>query len=345
MLGQLLIVAGAAIVVLILAGQLARRRLRRRYPPSGRLVDIGGVRLHLDERGTEHPAPTVVLEGGAMAPGLAWDPVQRRIAEFARVVTYDRAGLGWSDPSPRPRTAPVMADELATLLEMAGVPGPYLMVGHSVGGTVVRAFAHAHPDRVAGILLLDPSHEDQFARAPEPLRAFMAGMSRRMPLMFGALGVLVRLGFVALRPGLVPAVSPTLPPETVATIRARVASAPGVVATMGAEMRDLEASNDAVRALTIRSLGDVPLLVLSHGRPEGVPPQFGPEVAAAYERLWQELQADQARLSTRGRRVVADGVGHDVPGEAPDLVATCLREVLAEVSGTRDATGPVRRIA
>jgi pimeloyl-ACP methyl ester carboxylesterase len=334
MFGPLLILVGAVIAALLVAGRLARRRLQRRYPPTGRLVDIGGIRLHVDERGTEHSGPTVVLESGSMAPGLVWHPIQQRIAAFARVVSYDRAGLGWSDPSPRPRTAPVMADELASLLEAAAVPGPYLLVGHSVGGTIVRVFARTHPDRVAGVVLLDGSHEDQMVRAPEALGAFMRAMSRRMPLMFALLGALVHLGIVALRPGFVPSPSPGLPDDIEAAIRARTASAPTVVAAMGAELRDLDRSNDALRALAIRSLGALPLVVVSHGCPEGVPPQFGPDVAAAYEALWQELQLEQAALSPVGRRIVAEGAGHDIPTEAPDLVVDAVRGLL--VAGARD---------
>ena len=330
MLGAFAIAGAVGIGALIALGQLARRRLRHRYQPCGRLVDIGGYRLHLDERGTEHSGPTVVLEGGAMAPGLAWEPVQRRVAAFARVVSYDRAGLGWSDPSRRPRTAPEMADELRALLDAGEVPGPYVLVGHSLGGTIVRVFAAAYPERVAGLVLLDASHEDQFTRAPRELRDFMAGMSRRMPALLGLLRLLVRGGIVALRPSLVPAAMGPLPAETLDAIRARVAATPSVIAAMADEMRSLEASNDAVRGLAIRSLGPIPLTVISHGRPEGVPPQFGPEVAAAYESLWQELQVAQSTLSPLGRRAVADGVGHNVPTEAPELVADAIRAMLDE---------------
>ena len=342
MFGPALLAVGAIVVAIVIVGQLARRRLRRRYPPTGRFVDVDGIRFHLDERGREHDGPTVVLEAGAMAPGLVWEPVQDAIARFARVVSYDRAGLGWSERSPRARTAPEMADELAGLLAAAAVPAPYVLVGHSVGGTIVRVFAHRHRDLVAGMVLLDASHEDQFERAPAALRDFMISMSTRMPAVFAVLRQLVRAGIVAVRPSLVPASLGPLPAGTVAAIRARIASEPAVVATMAEEMRGVDAGNDAVRALGIRSLGPVPLVVVSHGRPEGVPPQFGPEIAAAYEALWQELQVAQLALSPIGRRIVADGIGHNVPTEAPALVVDVVREVVA-ASAARGAAGTRER--
>lgn len=327
MIGQIVLAGGVAVVLVLVAGQIARWRLGRRYRPSGRLVDIGGYRLHLDEHGSGD-GPTVVLEGGTWAPGVAWEPVQREIASFARVVAYDRAGLGWSDPSPRPRTATVMADELLALLRTADVPAPYLLVGHSFGGTVVRVFAARNPAVTAGVVLVDAAHEDQFRLAPEPLRAFNEQMGARMPVMFRLLGIIVRSGLLALRPSVVPIALGPLPAETLAAIRARVASEPSVVAAMGRETAQLEAGNGEVRALGIRSIGSVPLTVISHGRPEGVPPQFGPEIAAAYEATWQALQVQQASLSPLGRRIIAEGVGHDIPTEAPGLVVEAVRDVL-----------------
>jgi pimeloyl-ACP methyl ester carboxylesterase len=314
-----------ALIAIVLAGQLARRRLAGRYPSTGRLVDIGGYRLHIDVRGS---GPTVVLEGGTWVPGAAWAHIQRELASTARVVTYDRAGLGWSDRSPKPRTADVMADELHELLVRAEVPAPYVLVGHSFGGTVVRVFAHRHPGLVAGIVLLDGAHEDQFRRAPAPVRQFMARATRVMPVMFAGLGLLARTGVLALRPTLVPAIG-ALPADVVSAVRAQVASDFKVLAAMTAEMAQLEVGNDRVRALAIASLGDIPIRVVSHGRAEGTPPQLGADVAAEYERVWQDLQAAQAALSTDSIRIVAEGIGHDIPAEAPGLVVDVVRGLLA----------------
>jgi pimeloyl-ACP methyl ester carboxylesterase len=133
-------------------------RDRRRFPPPGRLVEVGGRRVHLWPAGDG--GPTVVVVPALGTSGLEWTRIRRALAPDATVVLYDRAGLGWSDPGPRPRTAGRIADELHDLLQAAGVPPPYLLVGHSLGGLVVRLHAARHPDQVAAAVLVDPTPED-----------------------------------------------------------------------------------------------------------------------------------------------------------------------------------------
>ncbi len=143
--------------------RLATAALERwRYPPPGRLIDVDGYRLHLDCRG--QGTPTVVLESGLGTTWVDWRLVEPAIAAFARVCQYERAGYGWSDPGPRPRTATRMAEELGRLLDRSGEPAPYLVIGHSFGALVARLFAARFPERVAGLLLLDPAPPD-----PEPI--------------------------------------------------------------------------------------------------------------------------------------------------------------------------------
>ncbi len=133
---------------------LGTRRDARVYPPPGRLVDLGSHRLHLLELG--RGSPTILLEAGLMSTVLSWTDLQRCLAGSFRVVSYDRAGLGWSDLGPMPRTADRIVDELHTLLERAGIPPPYVLVGHSFGGLTMPLFAARFPDEVAGMVLVDP---------------------------------------------------------------------------------------------------------------------------------------------------------------------------------------------
>jgi pimeloyl-ACP methyl ester carboxylesterase len=130
------------------------RRDRRVYPPPGRLVDLGTHRLHLLESGSG--GPTILLEAGLMSTVLSWSELQRALAGSFRVVAYDRAGMGWSDLGPMPRTADRIVDELHTLLERAAIPPPYVLVGHSFGGLTMPLFAARFPDEVTGIVLVDP---------------------------------------------------------------------------------------------------------------------------------------------------------------------------------------------
>ncbi len=136
------------------------------YPPPGRLVDVGGYRLHILCVGTGSPA--VVLEAGLGAMSLAWDLVQKEMGRTTQVCAYDRAGMGWSESGPQPRTPGQLARELHTLLTNAGIPGPYVLVGHSVGGKNVRMFALRYPNEVAGMVLVDARSEYVDAPLPAP---------------------------------------------------------------------------------------------------------------------------------------------------------------------------------
>jgi pimeloyl-ACP methyl ester carboxylesterase len=136
---------------------VADARDRRRYPPPGELVDIGGRRLHLWRAGEGGPA--VVVAPSLGEPGHGWAEVQRLLAQHTTVVLYDRAGLGWSDPGPWPTGRRMVAD-LHALLEAAGIPPPYVLAGHSLGGLLMRWHQATHPDDVAGLALVDSSHPD-----------------------------------------------------------------------------------------------------------------------------------------------------------------------------------------
>jgi pimeloyl-ACP methyl ester carboxylesterase len=137
------------------------------YPAPERLIDVGGYRLHLSCTGTGRPgSPMVILEAGFGNTSLVWSKVQPGVASFTRVCSYDRAGYGWSDNGPLPRTAGRMVRELHTLLARAGVAGPYVLVGHSYGGLIMQLYASTYPQQVAGLVLVESMHADQF-RYPE----------------------------------------------------------------------------------------------------------------------------------------------------------------------------------
>src|SRR4030095_8529101 len=150
----------AALLVLMLVGYIyepiAEAADARAYPPPGQLVDIGGYRLHINCTGAG--SPTVVIESGWGDFSAAWGWVQPEVAKTTRVCTYDRAGMGWREVSPQPRTAREFAKELHTLLEKANESGPYVLVGHSMGGYTVRVYAHDYPDEVVGVVLVDPQN-------------------------------------------------------------------------------------------------------------------------------------------------------------------------------------------
>jgi pimeloyl-ACP methyl ester carboxylesterase len=247
--------------------------------PTGRRVDIGGRALYLDCTGSG--SPTVVLEGGIAAD---WTAVQPAVAELTRVCSYDRPDSpgSRSDPTP-PRTAQEVVDDLQALLAAAGEPGPYVLVGHSLGGLYVQLFVYQHPDEVAGLVLVDPTPEE---------------FSARLAQLLASLGTPV----------------PRAPHE------------PDVDDLSFAQMREARGS---------APFPPVPLIVLSHGRladPSERPPGWP---IAEEERILRETHAELARMVPNGRHVVAEGVGHDIHQERPELVNDAVRQVVAAI---RDPT-------
>src|ERR687894_758395 len=260
LVGLLLLIMVLAAVT-VGAGARAKAALRASHPPIGQMVDVGGYKLHISCEGAG--SPTVLLDAGAGAPGLAWAQVQPTVASSTRVCTYDRAGLGWSEQSPRPRSAEVMVDELHTLLTNAGIAGPYVLVGHSLGGLVVRQYAHAYPAGVAGIVMVDAAHEAQWLRFPEAVQNNLPSVLRQTRLLQAA----ASMGIGALKPSLLP-LERRLPREAAETARALKVSG-NDIGTGAAELEQLASGQTP----PLTTLGDIPLIVLSQGHrdPDSVP--------------------------------------------------------------------------
>ena len=140
-----------------------------RYPPLGKLVDIGTHKLHINSMG--EGGPVVILDAGLSGTSLGWSLVQSEVSKFTKVYSYDRAGYAWSDESPLKRTSYNIAEELHTLLHKENVAGPYILVGHSFGGCNMLMFANRYPEETLGVVLVDSVHEDMLKELPEPQRS------------------------------------------------------------------------------------------------------------------------------------------------------------------------------
>jgi len=259
----------------------------RNYPPPGQMVDVGGYKLHLYCMGSG--SPTVVLD--ALFPGTVsnWAWVQPEVARTTQVCAYDRAGLGWSESGPGPHDAQHGASELHTLLEAAGVRGPYILVGHSLGGLTVRMFADQYPDEVAGMVLVEASNPDAWKRMgmPEGVGA------DRNQLAIGTF--LARFGVFRL--GLLSAFSTDadLPPKQRLELQAFFNSVKSIET-----VRDVNNSFSTAleQVRQTGDLGDKPLAVVLGSKGDGSNEQL------------QDLFAQQARLSSNGFTQVVEGASH-----------------------------------
>jgi pimeloyl-ACP methyl ester carboxylesterase len=324
------------LVALSLAG--AQRRPPPPSPP-GKLVDIGGQRLHVNCTG--HGSPTVLLENGTGDFSVIWALVQPGVAAFARVCSYDRGGYAWSEPGTHPRTFAQLGLELHTALSELRVGPPYVLVGQSYGGLVVRGFARAYRAEVVGMVLVDAVHEDQqVVYGGQPHRIRDSARGRRFPAPHITLDRDL-VSQAQARASLAASDQPLEPPlhrlpASAQRVWQWAQAQPLVGLAQDAETdwspEELARLHDE-RVGHRATLGDLPLFVLARtagGYPDGMTVS-----ATDLERERRDLQLDLSRLSTRGQLVYAPHSGHNIHIEDPDLVVQAIRDVVT-------ASRPVR---
>jgi len=296
-----------------------------KIPAPGRIVD--GLHVWAEGRGD----PTVVLEAGIAASSVSWSLVQPRVAEFTRVVSYDRAGFGWSSEAASAPTAKEAAQSLAAMLELSGEAPPYVLVGHSFGGLIVRLFQQKFPTRVSGLVLVDPVVRSDWRNANGArLRTLERGvlLSRRGAMLarMGIVRVCLRLlaGGAQRIPRLMARVSAGNGAAVASRLAGEVGKIPRefwpAIAEHWSEARSFEAMAENLDGLPESAaqldehatLDDLPVIVLSAGK--RIP----------------EHEHDAA-LSTRGRNIVTADCGHWMQLDAPVAVVDAVRAVVDQV--------------
>lgn len=277
----------------------------KQFPPPGRLVDVGGRKLHIFCEG-EGKGPTVIMETGAVASSLYYRKAQDAVAKVARVCSYDRAGQGWSDPpAAYPRSLEARADDLHALLKAAKIKGPYVLAAHSMGGLLARLYAKKHPKEVAGVVLLESSEEGFNGDATNVTRVAATSKALAQAVTAAANGIDIPMLRV-----------PNGPPEQAVALRASV---------YRAGQDDMEAmsklNEEIARLGGLGRLGDIPLVVVRRGRTEAL---MTPQQNAA----WIEAQGRLAKLSTRSEPWVAENSGHNIQYDEPEIVARAVVRVL-----------------
>jgi len=314
--------------------------MRRKPPaPPGQLVSLDTHRLHLHRTG--HGTPPVVFDAALGGSSLSWTYVQPAVAAFTTACTYDRAGFGWSDAGPLPRTAGRIADELHTLLTTAAIAPPFVLVGHSFGAFSIRAYAARHPKDVAGLVFVDPAHPEEW-RDPSPAdrERLQRGVTLCRRGVFAAKSGIATLvarlasaGALDLARGIAAVVSRRTLHRQDEEILAPVTKLPmevrAVLRWMWTEPRYFEALGSQIAhvcasatELDLRpDYGDLPLITIS---------------ASEISRERQILQDALARRSTRGRHIAAERSGHWIPLDEPATIVAAIHDAVMAV---RSSTG------
>ena len=299
---------------------ISERRDAHRFPMQGKLVDVGGYRLNITCMG-QRSIP-VIFESGMGVPGLGWTLVQRDVEKFTTACSYDRAGYGWSDPGPIPRTSLQIAKELHILIHKAGIQPPYILVGHSFGGFTVRMFHSLYPDEVAGVVLVASELEDEhailaahhFITPADDIRQKRVdvNLARFYPLL-RHLGI-ARLFLVNQHSG--------LPQELESKLYSLILKPNHIPTMLREDVSDLESAAQVRQSGT---LDTIPLIVLTEtprDRDTGVSQKDWDVYLSEIAVLQRKLTA----LSTQGQQLVVDS-GHDIQLLKPEAVVSAVRQV------------------
>jgi pimeloyl-ACP methyl ester carboxylesterase len=278
--------------------------------PPGRLVDVGdGINMHIYCTG--EGSPTVVLDAGANGGTMSWAKVQEQLSNHTRVCSYDRAGMSWSEPGPKPRTFMRIADELHALLQAAGEQAPYVLVGHSVGAHTIRFFVQEYPADIAGIVLVDPSHEKTLSTelipVIEQIQRTYVGYAQG-----GFWRYVLNPDFIKKGPE-----GPDVPIEIINNLE--VVYSAKSLSTAADELAAMYETVHALNATNVRGAwGDKPTIVLSADN----------EIARVTGAL--EHHQELASLSTRGEHILVPG-GHNIHYEHPEVVAEAILNIVNTV--------------
>lgn len=278
----------------VIAGVFAFTATAADFPPiPGKRYDVGGYSIHILCRGQGEP--TVIIDAGLGDDSSDWFNIQNRTSAETRVCVFDRPGYGWSDAGPQPRNSLRISNELEKLIQKAQIPGPYVLVGHSFGGYNIRVFAANHPHKIAGMVLVDASHENQYEI-----------LNIKLPQHFDRKSNILIL----------PKASSSVTNKS-QVLRERAFHA------ARAEISSLYQS--AMQVRHYHDLPKVPLIVISRGQSEW----HGRKDAESREKIWHKLQQDLSKLSPISQHIFARHSGHDIHLEQPDLVVGAINDVVA----------------
>lgn len=310
---------GAGFLILCAIGigyqQWGEQRDARDNPMPGRLIDVGDHRLHIWCIG--QGKPTILMLAGSGTPSVASYPLQTRLAATSRTCSYDRAGLGWSDPPKRAMGLRQIVDDLDRLIAKSGEPGPFVLVPESFGGLIALAKARRDPDQVVGVVAVDASEPQSWHRISGPMRGNARVIDHGWQILW-------RIGVIRL---LFDSQAPTWVNDMPSCIRRQfkaVWSRP--MASYTTEWIDAYEQTPRADLPISRPglLGKTPLIVISHG------PKGG-NLAKEFEDSWPEAQRRWTQLSTRSDHIIAKGNSHRIAQENPRLVAEAVARLVRDL--------------
>ncbi|KKO55100.1 alpha/beta fold hydrolase [Paenibacillus sp. DMB20] len=300
---------------------IASEQAKRNFPPPGKLVDVGGYRLHINKIGAG--SPTILLEAGSGETSLSWRNIPKQLAEFATVVSYDRAGYAWSEKANTERTGANIVHEIHTALDKEGIGGPYIIVGHSLGGMYARLFAQTYRDEVAGLVLVDarPENDERDTKAIYSQEKFQGNPPASILKLLKMSG-----GFRLFKDFLLDGLVAKEDREQFINVIAK----PSFFEAKEKEGNLAHTTEDAIRD---QNLGSLPVKIIARGvMPDVSKAGISAEGGRKIEEIWQAGQRNMLNISTDSQLIVAKKSGHYVIHDEPDLVVNVIRSLFDKVS-------------
>ncbi len=296
----------------------ASQRDEKNHPPPGDLIDVGGYRLHIQCQGEERPGvPTIVIETGIWDSSQSWKIVQSNISTVARICTYDRAGYGWSDSGPNPRTFEQMTRELKVLLEKKSIHPPFIFVGHSLGGPISRYYQSQYPDDIAGMIFVDAIHKE------------IPIFSRTFRVVSQAFSFLSYFGVLRLLFRFCPSMSanPQWTSSMQKTYTACHQTKIKAFATCLKEWDNYETNFRSLKA-NARSLEAIPVTVISRDPKQPIRPGMTEEALHKNREELEKLKKQHLDESPHARFIVAERSGHLVQLDRPDVIIEEIQRMI-----------------
>ena len=285
------------------------------FDPPGKIVYVDGHKMHIDCIGNK--SPTVVFDSGTGSFSLEWRDIQHSLSTTVRVCAYDRAGYGWSDFSRLPRTTSNIVHELYSLLKNAGINGPYILVGHSFGGFTAQYFARQFQDEIAGVILIESSHEEQVERLPlaETSAATTLHVPNKRYLRRNTRTVISTLNMHENFP------------KDGAYVAQQLMQRWSSMFTWRQELSKYSQSGHELQMAYYKPFPEAPLVILTRGKRIWPNTPYGD----AMEVEWTTLQHELAYLNNNARQVIAYHSGHSIHLDEPKLVINAIHDVLDSV--------------